>query len=81
MSNDVITQIKNLGIKVGDTISGMESEIGWWQVSRLTLLWVGESIAVWRVTECNIINPEWTQPREVANWVLDHREWRKVDNE
>jgi hypothetical protein len=73
-------QCRKLGLKVGDTIEGTETYAGWWGTARLTLLWLGEHAAVWRVTERSKEHPEWSTPREAANWTLAHREWRKVEN-
>ena len=40
-------QARALGLVVGDTIEGVHNGC----TARLTLLWLGESVAVWRVTE------------------------------
>jgi hypothetical protein len=46
----VADQCRALGLKVGDTIEGMVGGHGWWNTTRLTLLWLGETEAAWRVT-------------------------------
>lgn len=69
-----------MGLKVGDTIEGREGdEKGtWWDVTRLTLLWLGQATAVWSQTHINHMNPEWSAPKEESHWCLDFRNWRKV---
>lgn len=69
-------QCRARGLKVNDTIEGTESGPGWWSTTRLTLLWVGEDIAVWRETSrCSLRPywPEWSEPREVSNWTLRNK--------
>lgn len=74
-------QCRALGINVGDTIEGFEgSRAGYWNKTRLTLLWIGEEVAVWRVTSRSSERQEWSKPSEAADWTLDCREWRKVDS-
>lgn len=77
----VIEQIKALGLKVGDTIEGTETGKDYWTTTRLTLLWRGESVAVWRETTTSWSMPmgKWTPPRESASWSLDCRDWRIID--
>ena len=80
MTNSAV-QCRAMGLNVGDTIEGTESGPGWWSTTRLTLLWVGDEIAVWRETSrCSLRPywPEWSEPREVSNWTLRWRDWRKV---
>jgi hypothetical protein len=67
-----------MGLKVGDTIEGTERVNAWWNTARLTLLWLGETEAVWRMTDRNSNRPHWSEPREAANWTLSYRDWRKV---
>ncbi len=74
----VADQCRALGLKVGDTIEGTEGGHGWWNTTRLTLLWLGETEAAWRVTDRSSSRPEWSEPREAANWTLSCRDWRKV---
>ena len=75
----VADQCRALGLKVGDTIEGTEGGTGWWNTTRLTLLWMGDTEAVWRVIDRSNRSPEWSEPREAANWTLSCRDWRKVD--
>lgn len=72
--------VRALKIHVGDTIEGREGKgpPGWWQITRLTLLWLGEEVAVWRETSRSQMSPEWSTPRESANWTLSCRDWKKV---
>ena len=75
----VADQCRELGLQVGDTIEGHEGGNGWWNTTRLTLLWLGETEAAWRVTDRSSSRAEWSEPREATNWTLSCRDWRKVD--
>ena len=66
-------QVRELGIKVGDTIEGSQGE----HTARLTLLWVGEEIAVWRYV--SIVDGEIIGDFECADWDLGDRDWLKVE--
>lgn len=79
MDGSVADQCRALGLNVGDTIEGTEGGDGWWNTTRLTLLWVGETAAMWRATDCSSSRPQWSEPREAASWTLSCRDWRKVD--
>lgn len=72
-------QCRELGIVVGDTIEGTEASTGYWHTARLTLIWLGESQAVWRMTSRSSERPEWSEPCEASNWTLSCREWRKIE--
>lgn len=77
----VAKQVRDMGLKVGDTIFGRESGNGYngyWHEARLTLLWVGQSQVVWLERERSDNNPEWSEPVETADWTLDVREWSRV---
>jgi hypothetical protein len=74
----VADQCRALGLEVGDTIEGTERCGGWWNTTRLTLLWLGETEAAWRVTDRSSSRPNWSEPREAANWTLRCRDWRRV---
>jgi hypothetical protein len=71
-------QIKALGLVVGDTIFGREEHGRYWHEARLTLLWVGEELAVWREQSRCQDEPEWQDMGEVSDWSLDCRQWKKV---
>lgn len=71
-------QCRLLGLKVGDTIEGRERCGTYWNEARLTLLWAGEEVAVFRVTERSSERPEWSQPEESGDWTLECRKWRKL---
>lgn len=72
-------QARAMGLKVGDTIEGTDVCMdGWWITSRLTLLWLGEELAVWRETYRSADNPEWSDPEESASCDLDYKEWKKI---
>jgi len=68
-------QCRSLGLQVGQTIEGAD-EFG---VARLTLQWIGDEVAVFRVTELRAGTTEWTKPRQSADWTLSYREWRLVE--
>jgi len=75
-------QCRDMGLVVGDTIEGKEQLIcdghEWWIISRLTLLWVGEEIAVWSETHISCTDDKWSDKKEAAHWTLDRRKWEKV---
>lgn len=77
----VAEQCRALGLQVGDTIEGTEGGKDWFSTTRLTLLWLGEEEAAWRMTSRSSSRPEWSEPREATNWTLSCRDWRKVPNE
>lgn len=78
MRGSVADQCRALGVAVGDTIEGTEGGHGWWNTTRLTLLWLGETEAAWRATSRSSNRPEWSEPREAANWTLNCRDWHVV---
>jgi hypothetical protein len=77
VSGSVADQCRALGLKVGDTIEGTEGGSAWWNTTRLTLLWLGETEAAWSMTYRSSSQPDWTEPREAAKWTLSCRDWRK----
>jgi hypothetical protein len=54
----VADECRALGLAVGDTIEGTETVNAWWQTTRLTLLWLGETHAAWRVHWAPPLAPE-----------------------
>jgi hypothetical protein len=68
-------QCRSIGLQIGDTIEGTEDG----ETARLTLQWVGEEVAVFRVTELCAGTTEWTRPMQSADWDLSDREWRLVE--
>lgn len=76
---NVADQCRSRGLTVGDTVEGIERLHGYWHAARLTLLWLGEECAAFRVTERSIIRPEWSEPTEQTNWTLSCRDWKKID--
>lgn len=77
--DDIADQCREMGLQIGDTIEGTESGAGWWNTTRLKLLWVGKTKAVWSATWKSSRSPEWSEPEEQSNWTLECREWRKVE--
>ena len=71
-------QCRKMGIKVGDTIEGREGDDDYWNEARLTLLWLGNEVAVWKVWTRHYRRQQWQSQGEQACWTLDCREWRKV---
>jgi len=71
-------QCREMGIKVGDTIEGRETHEAEWHDARLTLLWLGDEIAVWRVSERWHDRLNWVDSGEDADWTLECREWHRV---
>lgn len=77
-SYNTADQCRLLGIDVGETIEGRESFGSTWHEARLTLLWLGEEVAVFRVTDRSERHPNWSEPEESADWTLGCRTWRKL---
>ena len=77
----VADQCRAMGLKVGDTIEGTEVAAGYWNTARLTLLWLGEKEAAWKMTCRDSFVPEWSEPREATNWTLSGRDWHKINPE
>lgn len=76
---NVADQCRKMKLKVGDTIFGREDTVGYWHEARLTLLWLGETTAVWSQTVRSIRDTEWSPTREATNWTLAYRDWKKVE--
>lgn len=76
-SRDAARQCREMGLKVGDTIIGREGDKAgrWFNETKLTLLFVGEQVAAWKVTRRNNSLPKWRDDGEAANWTLDCRKW------
>lgn len=70
-------EARELGLKIGDIIRGKEGGEDWWNEARLTLLWIGDSVCVWRKQWRNKGGPSvgWYDEGEAANWTLSCREW------
>ena len=75
-------RVREMGLVVGDTIVGRDDYIseqpGCYHEAELTLLWVGEYVAVFRERSRNHINQDWCKHQESANWSLEYREWKKL---
>ncbi len=76
-SMQLAAQIREMGIKLGDTIIGREGnkEGTWWNETRLTLLWAGQTAAAFRIARRNRGVPTWNEDGEATNWTLDARKW------
>jgi hypothetical protein len=73
-------QTRQLGMRVGDTIEGREDwGNGRGQVTRLTLLWAGETEAVFSEASClPHLSDKWRAPVESSNWTLKYRDWQII---
>lgn len=79
MMMEAAQQARSMGLKVGDTIRGREEYgAGQWSEAQLTLLWLGDEVAVWLERNRSNLSPEWADHGEAANWTLDCRTWSKV---
>jgi hypothetical protein len=78
-ATDAASQCRELGLAVGDTIVGRQR---WpedrWAEAKLTLLFLGREVAVWRVQRRDSLRPRWKTAGEQANWTLNCREWRRA---
>ena len=76
-SMPLASQIREMGINLGDTIVGREGdkEGTWWSETRLTLLWAGQTAAAFRIARRNKGVPTWHEEGEATNWTLDARKW------
>lgn len=79
--NSIRSQCARLNVQLGDTIEGTEKYRDGWNTTRLTLLWLGRDVAVWRETSRASHRPEWSRPQESSDWTLDCRVWRHVGAE
>jgi hypothetical protein len=72
-------QCRDLGLQVGDTIRWRTVwQNGYWSEAELTLFWLGNDAAVFRVRERSMRKREWSDPHESCAWSLEFRDWRKV---
>ena len=70
-------QCRELGIAVGDTIEGSSPFCWPGEKTRITLLWLGQEMAMWR--ETRFVGGKWTEPRESAVWDLSMRDWERIE--
>lgn len=69
-------QCASLGLAIGSIIIGRETlSNGHWSDAKLTLLWVGKELAVWRVHRRSHKDLDWKETGEQSNWTLDVRDW------
>ena len=71
---------RKLNLQVGDTIEGRDTSMLWWNVTRLTLLWLGTDVVVWNERHISSTTGGWTELREATNWSLETRKWNKVES-
>ncbi len=77
-ANHAADQCRAMGIKVGDTIIGREdggAQSGWFNESKLTLLFLGAECACWLVASRGQRTNGWVYRGESASWTLAHRKW------
>lgn len=78
-SLDGAAQCRELGLAVGDTLVGRETySTGAWTEAKLTLLWVGAELAVWKVQRRSNVKPHWRVSGEQSNWTLNCRDWYQL---
>ena len=77
--SSVAEQCRAMGLAVGDTIEGRESYGNNWNEARLTVLFIGQEVAVFHERERNDRKPNWIDQGETADWTLDCRKWKKVE--
>lgn len=78
---DLAHQCRYLGLQIGDTIEGREVLYDdSWNDARLTLLWIGDEVAVFRVQYRKSTDQKWCEPYESASWDLRYRNWEMVTN-
>ena len=76
---DTASQCRELGLAVGDTIVGRQRWPGdRWAEAKLTLLYLGRKVAVWRVQRRDSLRPRWRTAGEQSNWTLNCREWSRA---
>ena len=81
--NSCAEDVRAFGLKIGDIIVGKEGGDGWWNETRLTLLWIGKEKCVWKHQWRGNHGPinGWHDDGEKANWTLSCREWFLEPNE
>ena len=67
-----------MGLSLGDTIRGVQTWDGGWHEAELTLIWLGDEVAVWLERTRSYKRPEWSGQHETATWNLRQREWMKA---
>ena len=67
-------QARSLGLVVGDTIEGRGRD----HAVRLTLLWIGSELVVWRYASRMDFEP-WRDYGEDSDWDLERYDWTKVE--
>ena len=77
-SSSQADQCREMGLVVGDVIEGREMYGGHWNESRLTVLFIGQEVAVFNEHERNDLQLDWVDHGETADWTLNYRVWRKV---
>lgn len=76
----VADQAREMELKVGDVITGMEGDYegAWWVETRLTLLFIGQQCCVWKVDKSSKQHPEFRNVGEASNWTLNSQQWYRV---
>ena len=76
--SETAEQCREMGLVVGDVIQGRETFGDEWSESRLTLLFAGQSVAVFKEQTRNDEQTEWMYRGESASWTLSFRPWHKL---
>lgn len=80
-SHRTAEQCREMGLSVGDTIQGREECGQYWSESRLTVVFIGEDLAVFKEQTRDDEHPFWEDCGESADWTLNFRQWYKVTPE
>ena len=80
-SRETADQCREMGLKVGDTIIGREGRGDWFNETKLTLLFMGQQTAAWKVARRSDSLPKWRDDGESANFTLSCRKWYLVKPE
>lgn len=80
-SHRAAEQCREMGLAIGDTIQGREECGQHWSDSRLTVIFIGEDVAVFKQQTRNEDYPFWEDCGESADWTLNCRHWHKVTPE
>lgn len=79
-SHNAADQCREMGLAVGDVVEGRETYgADGWGESRLTLIFLGKDVAVFREARRNDQQPDWMDGGESACWTLTCRAWREVE--
>ena len=70
-------QLREMGVDVGEVIVGKEVYASDWHVSKLKVLFIGQTAVVFEYWSASYHEPEFKLIGEVSSWDLRHRDWVK----